>query len=257
MTNIDYDRFARFYDHDYNTFRADIPFFLGFAQRTGGPLLELACGTGRLLQPLAEAGYQITGVDISPAMLDRARQRLESTGLSERVSLVQADMRDFELPDRYALAFISINSFMHLETTVDQRQALRCWRRHLRPGGLLIIDLFNPNLRAFLEADGRLIVQKQWQDPETGATVVKQFARTLDTINQTLHITFIYDELFPDGTVRRTLAPFTMRYLWRPEAELLLEASGYELEAIYGSYDLEPLMNESERMIFVARPSHG
>ena len=251
--NVDFDRFARFYDSDYEFFQADIPLYLGFAERTGGPLLELACGTGRLLQPLAEAGYQITGVDISSAMLERARQRLDSAGLSDRVSLVQADMRDFELPDRYALAFIGINSFMHLETTVDQRQALRCWREHLRPGGLLVIDLFNPTLPAFLEADGRLILQKQWQDPETGATVIKQFARTLDVVNQTLYVTFIYDELFPDGTVRRTLAPFTMRYLWRPEADLLLKASGYKLEAVYGSYDLEPLTDESDRMILVAR----
>lgn len=249
----DFDVFARFYDADYGDFQDDLLMYRSFAERTGGPLLELACGTGRLLLPLARAGYEITGVDISPALLAVARRKIEATGLQDRVTLVQADMRDLRLPRRFRLAFVAVNSFMHLLTTGDQLRALRCWREHLTADGLLILDLFQPSPQGLLEADGHLTLDRQWQDPETGATVLRQTSRTLNLAEQTLEVTFIYEETLSDGRVRRTLAPFRMRYLHRFEAELLLRVAGYELEQVYGTYELDPLESDSERMILVAR----
>lgn len=253
----DFDVFARFYDADYGDFQDDLLLYRGFAARSGGPLLELGCGTGRLLLPLAQAGYEITGVDISPALLAVARRKIEAAGLQQRVSLVQADMRDVHLRRRFRLAFVAINSFMHLLTTEDQLQALRCWREHLTADGLLILDLFQPHPQGLLEADGRLALDRQWEDPETGATVLRQTSRTLNLAEQTLDVTFIYDETTPDGRVRRTLAPFQMRYLHRFEAELLLRLAGYDIEQVYGTYELDPLESDSERMILVARKREG
>lgn len=249
----DFDRFARFYDLDYEPFQDDVAMYLGFADRTGGPLLELGCGTGRLLVPLAQAGFEITGVDMSPKMLEVARQKVEDAGLADRVTLVEANMRELDLPGRFRLAFIAINSFMHLTTLEDQFQALKAWHRLLAPGGLLIIDVYNPNPQQLAEADGRLELQGRWFDPETGATVLKQFSRTIDTARQLQQVLFIYDEIFPDGQVRRTLAPFQARYLYRFEGELLLDKSGFTPEQVYGSYNLDAYENDSERMIFVAR----
>ncbi len=251
----EFDRFARFYDLDYEPFQEDVALYLGFAERTDGPLLELGCGTGRLLLPLARAGYHVTGVDLSPAMLEVARGKVEAAGLEDRITLVQADMREVKLPQQYGLALIAINSFMHLTTLEDQLQALRAWRRLLLPGGLLVIDVYNPNPQGLLEADGRIELHGRWFDPDTGAVVLKQTSRTLDDARQTQHVLFIYDEVFPDGQVRRTLAPFHARYLHRFEAELLLDKAGYTLEQVYGSYDLDPFDSGSERMIFVARPA--
>ncbi|HRX05231.1 MAG: methyltransferase domain-containing protein [Anaerolineae bacterium] len=249
----DFDRFARFYDLDYDSFQEDVAMYLGFAERTGGPLLELGCGTGRLLLPLAEAGYEVTGVDMSEQMLAIARAKLDAGDLSDQATLLLADMREVQLEQRYRLAFIAINSFMHLTTMEDQLAALRTWRDALLPGGLLVIDVFNPNPQQLLEADGRVEMQGRWFDPDTGATVMKHFTRTLDDALQLQHVLFIYDEVLPDGTLRRTLAPFQARYLYRFEGELLLDKAGFTPEQVYGSYDLDPFTSESERMIFVAR----
>jgi SAM-dependent methyltransferase len=252
-----YEKLARFYDADYTDVTEDIALYLGFAQRAGDPILELGCGTGRLLAPLARDGHQVAGLDASPAMLARAEKNLTAAGLRDDVRLVQADMRDFRLPDTYRLAFIALNSFMHLETQADQLRALRCWRRHLSPGGTLVVDLFCPDLASLLESDGRLVEAKHWTDAETGATVQKLYTRSVDLATQTISITFVYDETLPDGALRRTVAPFKMRYLWRYEAELLLDKAGYALEDLYGSYYLEPFSSSSARMILVARRREG
>lgn len=249
----DFDRFARFYDLDYEAFQEDVTLYLGLAERTGGPLLELGCGTGRLLLPLARAGYHVTGVDLSPRMLEIAQAKVGMAEVGERVTLVQADMRHVDLPQQYRLAFIAINSFMHLTTLEDQLEALRAWRKLLLPGGLLIIDVDNPDPRHLLEADGRLDLHGRWFDPTSGATVLKHMSRTLDAARQLQHVLFIYDEVLPDGQMRRTLAPFQARYLYRFEGELLLDKAGYRPEQVYGSYDLDPYGSDSDRMIFVAR----
>jgi SAM-dependent methyltransferase len=252
-----YDPLARFYDADHARVTEDIPMYLGFAQRVGSPVLELGCGTGRILLPLAQAGYRATGLDASSAMLAIAERKLAAAGLTPLVRLAQADMRDFRLEERYPLAFIALNSFMHLETQADQLRALRCWRRHLAPGGLLVMDLFHPDLTSLLEADGRLTEMARWTDPETGATVQKLCTRMVDLATQTISVTFMYDETLPDGALRRTLAPLKMRYLWRYEAELLLDKAGYVVEEVYGSWQLEPFTSESGRMVLVARRREG
>jgi SAM-dependent methyltransferase len=251
----DFDRFARFYDLDYGAFQDDGPFYLGLAERTGGPLLELACGTGRLLLPLARAGFEITGVDVSGEMLrvadDKAAALNRAT--ARRIELVQADVRTLVLPQRFRLAFIAFNSFLHLTSLQDQLQALRAWHQALVPGGLLAIDVDNPHPQPLAEIDGRVELQNRWLDPATGATVLKQVSRTLDAGRQMQHVVFIYDEVFPGGEVKRTLAPFDARYLHRFEGELLLDKAGFALEQVYGSYDLDPYTGDSDRMIFVAR----
>ena len=177
---------------------------------------------------------------------------LAAAGVEPRVDLIQGDMRDFQLERRFGMAFCAINSFMHLETQADQLQALRCWRQHLEPGGILVLDLFPPHPSEMADDDGRLIMQGTWQDHETGATVVKQYSRAVDLATQVMHVQFIYDEVSPDGAMRRTLAPFVMRYLGRFEAELLLDKAGFAVEAVYGSWDLDLFESASERRIFVA-----
>ncbi len=250
----DYDRIAHYYDAEYAEFAEDLPMLRHFAREAPGPLLELGCGNGRVAVPLAQAGFQVTGVDISTAMLDIARRRSAAAHLGDHLTLVQADMRSIELGKQFGLAFIQVNSFMHLETSQDQRQALTCWRRHLLPDARLILDLFNPDLVTLIEADGRLMVDNQWRDPASGAVIIKQLVRKIDLAEQVQETIFVYDEVFPDGQTRRLLAPFRLRFLWRSEAELMLELCGFELENVYGSYFLENYSADSPRMILMARP---
>ena len=248
-----FDLYARFYDLDFGDRDDDLLLIQEFAARCGPPILELACGTGRALLPLARAGYQVTGVDLSAAMLEIARHKVAAAGLADRVTLVQQDMRQLALEGRFSLAFITFNSFAHLLTTDDQLAALTRIRAHLHPGGLLLLDLFNPDLVLLLEARGQVVLDRVMTDPDTGHRLIRFHTQTVDLGRQILHVTFIVDEVDGQGGVRRTLFPFSMRYLFRGELELLLRHAGFELEALYGSYDLEEFSGESERMIAVAR----
>jgi hypothetical protein len=123
----------------------------------------------------------------------------------------------------------------------------------MQSGGQLVVDVYHPDPQSLLEADGRLISDGTTRSRQTGNLIQRLYTRRLDLANQTQYITFILDELESTGTVRRTLFPFRMRFVYRYEMELLLRTAGYNLEAIYGSYDLEPFESDSERMLFVAR----
>jgi SAM-dependent methyltransferase len=248
-----YDIYARFYDLDFGDADADLLMYQQFASRCGSPILELGCGTGRVLLPLARQGYQITGVDVSPPMLDVARRKVAAENLTGQVTLFEQDMRELELGGRFNLAFAAINSFMHLLNTDDQLTALARIRHHLNPGGLLLLDLFNPDLSRLLDLRGQIGLAKVMTDPDTGHRLMRFHSDKADIGQQTIHVTFVVDELDAEGHVQRTLFPFSIRYLFRFELELLLRHAGFEIEAIYGSYDLEEFTGDSPKMIAVAR----
>lgn len=246
-----YDPFARYYDADFRDYRDDLPFYVELARRTGGPILELMCGTGRLLLPLAEAGYQLTGIDLSPAMLAIARERAVEGGLADRIELLEADVRDVPLPSKtFALAFVAVNSFMHLEEVRDQLACLGNLRRALTPRGLLVIDLFNPDPAELLREDNRLVLDREyWLE---GRHVQKFVAIESDAAAQLSHVTYFYDETDSDGRLSRTTMRFNMRWLYRYELEHLLARAGYSMRQLYGSYELDQYGTGSPRLIAVA-----
>ncbi|OAN47399.1 methyltransferase type 12 [Chloroflexus islandicus] len=248
-----YDPFARYYDADFRHFHDDVPFYREWARRTGDPILELMCGTGRVLVPLASAGYRLTGVDLSPAMLALASERLAAEGLADRVTLIEADVRGMVLPENhFPLAFVAVNSFMHLTTIEDQLAALAAVRRALTRKGTLIIDLFNPDPLAITREDGRMQLERSYE--LDGRYVQKFVVIESDAAEQISHVTFIYDETAADGALTRRTMQFTMRWLYRFELEHLLARAGFTLRAIYGNYDLEPYTAASPRLIAVASP---
>lgn len=249
-----FDRFAPFYDLEFGAFADDLPLYRGFAARVGGPVLELGCGTGRVALALAAAGHAVAAVDLSPAMLARAREAAVCAGLAGSVTLLEDDIRALGTlgSARFALAFSAINSFLHLETREDQLAALAAVSRHLEPGGLLILDLFPPHPDLLAEHDGRLVHAATFRDPRTGERIDKFSTSTLDPAEQRSETIFFYDRLRADGTIERTAAPFILRYIGRFELELLLERAGFGEIQIFGSYDLDPLTAASERMIAVA-----
>jgi len=250
-----YETMSRFYDLEHETITADVDLYLNFAHRCGSPILELGCGTGRVLVPLARAGYAVTGLDNSPAMLARARRRLaaQSPRVRTRVNLIQADVRDFALAQRYTLAFIALNGFMHLLTREDQLRALRCIHRHLVPGGTFILDLPHISPSLLVSSDERVTVHDEYRDPDTGQPIFKWVTGVVDQARQFQHVRFMYDQVQPDGVVRRTVVTFTLRYFFRYEVELLLDKAGFEVEGLYGSYELDAYEDPCERMLFVAR----
>lgn len=248
------DLIAEYYDLLYGSLDDDWSMWQTLTAEVDGPILEVGCGTGRLLLPLAEAGHTLTGLDLSKVALDAAQAKIRAAGLTKRVSLRLADMRNFELPQRnFALALIPLNTFMHCHTLDDQLSTLKTICHHLRPGGQLIIDLFHPDPTMLAEADGRLYFEADMVDDLTGRTVQWYWRHDIDLAQQMRHLTYILDELDEEGRVRRVQIPFSLRFIYRYELELLLRASGFTLETIYGSYELEPFRSHSPKMIAVAR----
>lgn len=248
-----FDLYARFYDLDYAGFDADLYMVEQFAARCGSPILELGCGTGRVLIHLGRGGYHLTGIDISDEMLQVARSKVAAEKLDGRVTLLKQDMRELDLDGTFSLAFAAVNSFLHVMTVDDQLRTLGAIRQHLEPGGILLLDLFNPDLDRLLESRGQMVLDKLITDPETGHQVMKFRTQTVDPGQQIIQTTYILDEVDGEGCVRRALFPFSLHYLFRGELELLLRQAGFEVETVYGSYDLDEFTGESEKMIAVAR----
>jgi SAM-dependent methyltransferase len=256
-----YRQIARYYDLVHQELRADIGFILTMAGQAAaapdaGPVLELGCGSGRLLLPLARAGRTVVGLDSEPAMLDQARRRLdaEPPQVRQRVTLVAGDMTDFDLPERFSLALAGYNTFMHLDWPAMQK-SLSHIARHLQPAGRLVLDLANPTACAQTPDDRMLTLERVLLDPESGMQVLQLASSWVDLEAQTLHVTWIFDASPPEGgPVHRTVAQARYHYLYPHELELLLGAAGLRLEALYGGYTQVPFEEESERMIVVARP---
>ncbi len=247
-----YDPFAHYYDADFRDYTEDVPFYRELARRANGPILELMCGTGRVLIPLVEAGYTLTGVDISPAMLAIARQHLTDAGL--HASLIEGDVRRVDLPPHtFGLAFVAVNSFMHLETVRDQIETLETVRRALTKRGTLILDLFNPDPTDIAREDNRLVLDRSYI--LDGKRVQKFIAIDSDAATQTSHVTYLYDESDDEGHLQRRTMRFVMRWFYRYEIEHLLARTGFVVRAIYGSYDLDEYATGSPRMIVVAAPA--
>ena len=253
-TGDDYDRFAPFYDLEFADFDDDLSLYFAFAENSGGPILELGCGSGRVVVPLAETGYEVTGVDLSPAMLALARAAVERAGVAKHVTLLEDDIRTLAAVGdrRFGLAFSAINSFLHLATQAHQLAALGAALRQLRSGGILVLDLFPPHPDILNEYDGRLIHAGTYADPRTGERIDKFSTTLLDSAEQRMDTTFFYDRLSADGRVERIAAPFTFRYITRYELQLLLERAGFIDVTFYGTYDLDPFTGASDRMIAVA-----
>lgn len=238
--------------------REDVAFYVDEARRSGGPVLELGCGTGRVLIPTARAGIRVTGLDASAAMLARCRERLaaEATEVRDRVGLVEGDMRAFHLGTRFPLVTIPFRPFQHLLTVEDQLACLRCVRDHLLDDGRLVLDLFNPSID--LLANRPIGVELPEGDPfdlPDGRRVLRSFRiPAADRFAQVNQVELIYDVTRPDGHTERAVHAFPMRYLFRFEAEHLLARAGFLVEQLHGSFDRSPYGSTYPGdLIFVAR----
>lgn len=248
-----YDEFAEYYDHDFGHDHEDIPFYREMASRTGGPLLEVMCGSGRILCPLAHDGYVITGIDSSEGMLARAQQRIINEHLAERVTLVHGDACTTHVAEQtFSLAFVATNSLMHIHEIRNQLLLLTMIRRALLPGGICIIDLFHPDGQWLIEMHDRLILEHRFELDDHH--ILKFSMRTVNMAQQLLHVTYLYDRVARDGQVTRRILPLTLRWFYRYELEHLFAQAGFRVISCYGDYDLSEYDSGSERLIMLAVP---
>jgi SAM-dependent methyltransferase len=245
------------YDLEHAGLSEDIDLYLRLAEVVGDPILELGCGTGRVLGPLAAAGHRITGIDRSRPMLDRARSVLlgqaHSSTNSKRVTLVEGSMTEAERAPGgpFGLVIFSLNGLMHLSVKAEQRAALASARRALDPRGMLVIDLLNPTPELLTSLDGRVRHEGSWRKSD-GTTVDRFSVQTHDSAEQSIDTELWYDLVNPAGHIRRVRSGFPMRYLVASELALLLEFTGFVEWKMYGSYDLDPYEDGSDRLIITA-----
>lgn len=238
-----YRDIASFYDCEHAGFTDDVEFYLQQVQC--GPVLEVGCGTGRITLPLAARGFEVWGIDPSPAMLERARRRLDGRA---NAHLQLASATEVRLDQTFRTALLPLNTLWHLESLDAQLSALRNARRHLH-SGFLVIDVSNPLELADRGAKGDL--RLRFRSRCDGQELVGLSAAWDDEANQTLELTLMYDLRGPDASLQRTQTQLSLRYVYRWELELLVRLAGFRVEHVYGGYDLEPYAAESPQILLV------
>jgi len=208
--------YARFYDWIYEGITEDIPFYLAAAREHGSPVLELACGTGRITIPLAREGFEVIGLDLSAEMLRIAREKLskERPEVSARVRLIEADMSDFALDEIVNLAFIPASSLFHLHTDEQRSSCLSCIGRHLKPGGGVIVDL-TPAERMANQTVGETQEFRRSVSPLTGLLTRELGKLSIDREAQRVTVEHTYVEQLPDESEKRYV--FVDGYTWLTE----------------------------------------
>jgi SAM-dependent methyltransferase len=230
--------------------RQDVRFYLEEAKAAGGNVLEVGCGTGRILLPIARAGIAITGIDGSKHMLERCHAKLsaEPAAVQSRVKLAQLDMRDFDLRAKFSLIIAPFRVMQHLTTIDDQLRFLATAVRHLAPQGRLIFDVFNPRFDLLVGADG---VERE-DTPEQRLPDGRTFRRTYRVArvrwtDQVSEAELIY---YVDGT--RYVQAFEMRWFLAAELRHLLARAGFTARDIYGDFARGALVDGCPELVVVA-----
>lgn len=241
---------ARLYDLDLTEDAGDdIALYLALAERTGGPIVELAAGTGRVVRPLAAAGHEVTAVDLDPTMLARlAADRLD------RVTCVEADLTTWR-PERpeFKLAILGLNSLFLLVERHLQRAAFETLAAALAPGGLAVVDIWLPDAADLARYDRRLILEYVRTEPETGRTVTRTVSALHDAATSTVLLDAIYEEGQPGEPARRWIRRDTLRLVTAGELVDFATSAGLIVDTLAGDYGLDPLEAGDERAILVAR----
>ncbi|MDE2990990.1 MAG: methyltransferase domain-containing protein [Chloroflexota bacterium] len=244
-----YAAIAELYAAEHDDWDDDLPMYVHLAERAGGPIMDLACGTARVGTALAAAGFEVHGVDASAALLAIARRRADARGVG--IELQQGDMRHLRPTAEFGAVICALDSFLHLESTHDQLLTLEGARGLLRSGGVLAVDVFNPTLDRLAAWDGVLRTQGGFRDAD-GISVTHFVSWEVDPGAQRIDARHIYDVLRGDGQVTRRIARMPLRYVHRFELELALRCAGFERIETYGSWALDPYDGEGDRLIVVA-----
>jgi len=228
-----YDKIASFYDPWSRSVTEDVGFYIDHALASGGPVVELAVGTGRIAVPIAEAGIPVIGVDSSPAMLEVARTAAEAAGVSHLLDLRVGDLREPPVAERVPLVICPFRSLLHMETEDEKLVALDAAHALLEPNGRFVFDVFSPSPEDIEETDGR------WLEREPGI-----FERAdWDEGTRTLSLSVRSGD---------TATTFGLHWLSAPEWLRILDKADFEVEAVHGWFDLRPYGGD-EDMIFVCR----
>jgi SAM-dependent methyltransferase len=258
-----YDRspfMAEFYDYiEPLATRSDIAFYVGAARDCGGPILELGCGTGRILAPTARAGIEASGLDGSQYMLAACRRRVagEAVDVQRRINLYCGDMRAFDLARRFRLITLPFRLFQYLLTVEEQLACLAAVRRHVEPNGSVILDVAEPSIhRLASPLDATELVAEEASTLSDGRRIICRHRNVdRDLCSQTFSTELAFHVTHPNGRSENFAHQHRFRYFFRFELEHLLARAGFAITDVYSGFDRCPYGSTYPGdLIFIARP---
>lgn len=252
---------ARLYDLDLADDPGDLDLYLALAAREGGPVVELAAGSGRIAVPLAAAGHEVTGVDLDAAMLERAgvAAALAGPAVASRLTLHEGDLLTARPAGtgHFRLAILGLNSLLLLAGRGEQRRAFAAATTLLAPGGLFVVDAWQPDAEDLVRFDGRLVLEWLRRDPASGLDVTKTAAAWYDAATRVVTLTQIFEEGRPGESAVRWTRSDALRLVTADELRTYAEAAGLAVELLAGDHGLTPLGPGSERIVLLARKPAG
>jgi SAM-dependent methyltransferase len=236
------------YDLLFKQDNAQLAFWYDCAALYGDPILELAVGTGRIAIPLAQAGHQVTGIDLSAAMLAEARRKAAEQQIS--LTLQQGDMRAFDLGQRFGLVILANNALCHLLTIHDFERTMRMVQQHLQPAGRFIVENFVPNLELLLHQPDQRYPFSDYADPSGAGRIVVTQTSWYDVATQIRHNRTYYQ--YPNQT-EEVGGSLDMRMYFPQELDALFRYNGFVIEHKYSGLDRRPFDGQSTMQVFVLR----
>ena len=250
---------AKYYDDSYSAKAdlVDVPFYVDLARSSNAPVLEIGCGTGRVLLPIAREGIEIHGIDGSAAMLEILKTKLarEPHEVRGRVTPHSGDMREVRLDRKFALVIMPFRPLQHMHTLDDQVAALRTADAHLTDDGKFAFDVFYPKFDSLLSGIGEERFEMEWPVEGKPGQIIRRYYRkdAIDKIHQNFAGTFIYRTFVGDRGVHEETAPLHMTWFLYPELRALFRLAGLDVLEEYGSFAKAPLDNAAAEMIFILR----
>lgn len=248
-----YDEIAAYYDLEHRSFTDDIEMYLQFIEAAGDPVMELGCGTGRILRGIADSGFRASGIDSSAPMLAYAREAFEAEGRLGGIDLIEGDFSQPGLlpAETFGVAIIALDSLLHATTLDEQLAVLRAAWQALDPRGQLIVDVVHATPARLMAMDGGLAFSGSWE-MDNGARLDKLVSQSIEPSEQLIHSEIWYEVTHPSGDVHRSRTGFTQRWIGPGELLLMLQLAGFQDWRVYGSYELDPLEAYSDRLIVAA-----
>jgi len=254
MKEDDYKIHARYYDGAYDSKAdlVDLPFYVGEASKSDGPILEVGCGTGRITKAIADLGKEVVGVDASATMLEILKKSIEGKEVENLIQLIEGDLRTLQLGRKFPLIILPFRVLQHMYTLEDQKSAFERISAHLEPGGAVIFDVFHPRFESVYSGVGEAIEDLSWQD-NNGNRVTRTFVKDrFDKVDQTFEGRFIYRTFKADACIKEDVTPLKMACYTVPHITLLLDGAGLEARKRFGGFDRAPLDNAAREIIVVA-----
>jgi len=240
---------GRHYDLENRDKVEDIPFYLKQIKKYGEPVLEIACGTGRITIPVREQGIQITGLDISGPMLAFAKKKAASKDV--HIEWVRADYRNFNLDKKFALILLPFNSIAHLHSLESIESCFYSVKKHLKDSGRFVIDIFNPRLDILLRDPSKRYPVAEYPDPDGRGTVTITENNIYDSATQINRIKWYFHT---ENEKEKSVEELNMRIFFPQELDALLHYNGFEIESKFGNYDETPFKTSSPIQLIIACP---